>query len=158
MVSRVKGRRDERRGIAAVELAATMPLVMGLLVGMWDVSRMTEIRQLLANAAREGARQASTAQLTDTELTKVVKDYLTNAKVPVTHATVTIKNLTSPGTLATAATQLDQLEVVVTVPFSDVQLVGAHVVIGKTATLKGRAVCFSVRNKPYAAPPEPGIE
>ncbi len=156
---RASGReRRERRGVAAVELAAVMPLVVTLLLGLWDVSRITEVRQLLSNAAREGARQASTAQLEDGEVEGVVKDYLQSARINPAHVTVTVSNLTSPGTAAMDSTQLDELEVLVTIPFADVQLAGAHLVVGPSTQLRARAVCYSVRNKPYGAPPEPGIE
>src|SRR5262245_38606407 len=54
------GRR--RPGAAAVELAFIAPILVLLLVGLWDVGRMIQIQQILSNAAREGARVASQGQ------------------------------------------------------------------------------------------------
>jgi Flp pilus assembly protein TadG len=51
-----------RDGMAAVECACCMPLLMMILFGLWEVGRFTEVNQVLWNAAREGARDASLGQ------------------------------------------------------------------------------------------------
>ncbi len=48
-----------RPGLATVELAITLPLVLILLIGVWEVGRLIQARQVLFNAAREGARIAA---------------------------------------------------------------------------------------------------
>jgi hypothetical protein len=56
--------RAPRRAVAAVELAflATFVLVP-LLVGLWQVGRIIQVKQLMDNAAREGARLAAQSQV-----------------------------------------------------------------------------------------------
>ena len=94
---------------------------MILLLGTWEVSRLVEVSQILDNAAREGARQATTGLMSGTQVQQIVLNYLLNAGIPTTHATVTVSDLTSPGTDPTNANQMDQLQVSVSIPFSDVR-------------------------------------
>src|SRR5580693_4919638 len=51
-----------RDGAAAVECALCLPLLVLVLFGLWEVGRFTEVQQVLCNAAREGARDASLGQ------------------------------------------------------------------------------------------------
>lgn len=54
-----KRSRDERRGAVAVEFAAIAPVLMAIVLGLVEVNRIYETQNLLAMAAREGARFAS---------------------------------------------------------------------------------------------------
>jgi Flp pilus assembly protein TadG len=56
-------RRQARRAVAAVEFAFLSPFLLTLLFGLWQVGRIVEVMQLMDNAAREGARLASQAQI-----------------------------------------------------------------------------------------------
>jgi Flp pilus assembly protein TadG len=137
-----------RRGAAAVELAVVLPLLVLVLLGIWEVGRLVEAQQLLSNAAREGGRQASTGKKTTPEVQQDVLNYLTRAGVNTTGATVTVTNLTdSTRSDPTAAQQMDQLQVTVTLPFDNVRwaLVN-HVVRGSTLT--GSATWYSVKDLP----------
>jgi Flp pilus assembly protein TadG len=51
-----------RDGVATVEFACCLPLLVLILAGLWQVGRYTEVQQVLWNAAREGARDASLGQ------------------------------------------------------------------------------------------------
>src|ERR1700730_3246642 len=51
-----------RNGVATVEFACCLPLLVLILAGLWQVGRYTEVQQVLWNAAREGARDASLGQ------------------------------------------------------------------------------------------------
>lgn len=51
---------EHRRGSAVMEFALLIPLLLlPLLAGMWDVSKMIDMNQILTRAAREGAVMAS---------------------------------------------------------------------------------------------------
>jgi hypothetical protein len=46
--------------VAAVELAlVTLFFILPVLIGVWEVGRMIEVQQVLANSARDGARLAA---------------------------------------------------------------------------------------------------
>lgn len=97
--------RRQRPGVAIVETAVLLlPLFIFTLFGVWEVGRVLQTTQIVANAAREGARQASTGQRSsstnhpelpyngDYEVQKAVENYLRNAGLtlidPNTNATV----------------------------------------------------------------------
>jgi Flp pilus assembly protein TadG len=42
-----------------------LPLILSIVAGLWEVGRVVEVQQLLANAAREAGRQAATGQYTN---------------------------------------------------------------------------------------------
>ncbi|MFT3883532.1 MAG: pilus assembly protein [Gemmatales bacterium] len=98
--SRTPSRRTHRAGIAIVETAILLlPLFIFTLFGVWEVGRLLQTHQIVSNAAREGARQASTGQRTSTgttalhpelpynahyEVQKSVENYLRNSGLPLT--------------------------------------------------------------------------
>lgn len=52
----------KRRGVAAVEFAFCLPLILLLLMGLWEVGRIVQISNVIRNGGREAARDASLAQ------------------------------------------------------------------------------------------------
>ena len=122
-------RRRERRGAVAVEAAFCLPLLLMLMIGMWEVGRMVQISQILANAAREGARYAAMGNLNingvNTPITvpmvqQSVRDYLTGAGLPavaVSGAQVQLTNLSNnTWTDPSDAQPMDKFQVTVTIP------------------------------------------
>jgi Flp pilus assembly protein TadG len=53
------GKPEHRRGQALVEAAMVLPLLLLLLVGIMEIGRAWNIRQVVTHAAREGARAAA---------------------------------------------------------------------------------------------------
>src|SRR5262245_60642408 len=51
--------RQRRRGVAIVEFAFILPILVVVLLGVWEIGRMIQVQQVLKNAAREGARVAA---------------------------------------------------------------------------------------------------
>src|SRR5262245_37262153 len=107
-----------RRGVAAVELAVILPILVLFIVGVWEVGRMVEVQQLLTNAAREGGRQASIGNVDTQGVKDAVKRYLKqNGLSTVTDSDITVTNLTDASRAdPTQANQLDRFGVVVTIP------------------------------------------
>ena len=109
--------RDRRRlGTAAVELAVVAPFVIILLVGLLEVGRMVQVNEIVSNAAREGARKASTGINTYSDVQTTVANYLTNAGITnQTGLTVTVYDVTQgnsgPTFNPSTAVWLDQLQV-----------------------------------------------
>jgi Flp pilus assembly protein TadG len=56
-------RREERRGQALVEFALVFPILVLILLGIFEVGRLVFAYNTLGNAAREGARVAAVNQI-----------------------------------------------------------------------------------------------
>jgi Flp pilus assembly protein TadG len=132
-----------------VELAVLLPLLLCMLVGVWEVGRMVEVKQMLTNAAREGARQASTGHKTIAGTKNVVVRYLhAHGITAVTAEQVTVVNMTSSARPdPTDAEQLDRFRITVTIPFSSVRWI-ALAQITPTSTLVGEADWVSMVDIP----------
>lgn len=138
-----------RAGIAAVEAALVLPLLLILMLGTWEVGRMVEVTQVLNNAAREGGRSASTGKNSNSQVQQTVLNYLKNAGLPSTSATVTISDLTSPGTDCTAATALDKLQVNVTMPLTSVRWSALTLVSNSSTALSATTIYYSNNGQSY---------
>ncbi|MCE9564756.1 MAG: pilus assembly protein [Planctomycetes bacterium] len=56
----IRQRKSSRRAVAAIELAlVTAGVLIPLLFGVWEIGRLIQVKQVVANAAREGARLAA---------------------------------------------------------------------------------------------------
>jgi Flp pilus assembly protein TadG len=139
----------KRHGAAAVEFAFIFPLLLLLMVGVWEAGRMIEVQQIISNAAYEGARVAAQGQTVNTlgayqqikvtgsnpSVTDTVRNYLTAAQIytkpgPPGPATtpnvpdttlVTFTNMTSGGAQPFQANKEDVLQITVTVPYQNIQ-------------------------------------
>jgi Flp pilus assembly protein TadG len=102
MSPRIPPRR--RAGAAAVELAFVAPVLVTILLGLWEVGRLIQLKQIASNAAREGARVAaqgltinSTGSPTQIQVSTgspsvktTVVNYLKRAGLNVTDSDVTV--------------------------------------------------------------------
>lgn len=155
---RGRSRARRRRGTATVELALVLPLLLTLLGGTLEVSRLLEARTVLSQAAREGGRQAAAGRLSEEGVRQVVREYLQNAGLPITNATITVVNQTHPGLGLQDAEQLDSIRVSVALPFEDLRLVSLRIVTSGSTQVQAGATWFSLRDRPYPEFPEPPIE
>jgi Flp pilus assembly protein TadG len=120
----------------AVEAAVCLPVIVAMMVGMWEVGRIAQMSRILKDAAREGARVAAGgtsggATVTVAMVQAGARNYMTASGMPaaaVSGATITVTNLsahswTDPGN----ALPLDHFRVTVTIPpgaaFNSLQLV-----------------------------------
>lgn len=155
MIHRVV-RRENRRGVAAVEFAFVMPAILALLVGIWELGRLIEIQQLLTNAAREGARQAATGQYTNTQVQSIISQYLTVAGLPTTNVTSKAWDTTNNCDPSVASYQ-DCIQVNVSMPFKDVSWSVLSILVPPTFTLSTQVQWMTVVDKPYPSDPEPPV-
>lgn len=144
-----KLRQIARRGVAAVEFAVLLPLLMLLLVGAWEVGRMVEVQQLLTSAAREGGRQAAASLKTADQVKADVVNFLQqNGITSVTTSNVTVQNLTSSARNdPTKGEQLDRYRVAVSIPFDSVRWILLNQITSVT-TLNASADWYCMRDVP----------
>ncbi len=142
-----------RRGAAAAELGATLPLLLLLLLGIWEVGRFAQVSQVVSNAAREGARLAASGVANDDQVKLAVCQYLKSAGLPDYSADrdtyVTVSNVTNPGVDSTGATTLDDLRITVSVPSKDVRWIAMNYFMSPGYRVVGTADWSSTKNRNY---------
>jgi Flp pilus assembly protein TadG len=152
--------RTRRPGVAAVELAILLPLILlPVMFGLWEIGRLVQIQQIVANSVREGARAASTGEYTNSQVKTVVTNYLTNAGISTTGVTPTVTNVTRGGDVSSptlnlggTVKQLDSLQVSVSVPFSNVRWIALNYFVSSGTTLDATANTVSMVNVPLTIP------
>jgi Flp pilus assembly protein TadG len=118
-------RPEDRRAVVAVEAAIVLPVLLIMMLGIWEVGRIIQVQQILVNSAREGARLAAggyvnSAPVTNTMVQQAVRNYLQAAGLPtaaVNGAQVTLTCQAAPGWTDPAdALPLDPFRVTVKIP------------------------------------------
>jgi Flp pilus assembly protein TadG len=149
-------RPPRRRGAAAVELALLLPFVLlPLLYGMWVMGRVVEVQQVVANAAREGGRAASTGQYTNAQVQQIVLNYLTSCGINTTGVTPQVSS--ASGNDVSQAKQLEVLTVSLSVPYTNVQWIAGDMnmswlspnpLIDPSYTMNATVTWYSMVNVP----------
>jgi len=132
-----------RRGTAAVEMAFITPLIVTLLLGTWEMGRYVEVQQIISDAAREGGRQASSGQVTNSQVITAVTNYVKFAGLPTADLVVTVTDLTNAGVDVSQATSLDQLQVSVSLPFKDVRWTPLTLVTSDATNVTASVIWYS---------------
>lgn len=92
------------RGQSLVELAIVLPVLMAIVIGIFEFGRAWNVRQTVTHAAREAARLAVIRTSTGTGVDDVIDDRLTAAALDPGQARVTI---TGMGGLSGTATTIE---------------------------------------------------
>jgi Flp pilus assembly protein TadG len=140
----MKTSRRGDRGTALIEAAMTVPLLLLVMVGIFEVGRAYQTWQVLTNAAREGARMSIIPNTTPATVTAMVRTYMTNGQLSNANtAAVTVNqasNLTVNGVPVVASlVQVDY-------PFSFMvlqpvaRLVAPNSTVGQAITMRATAV------------------
>lgn len=87
--------RSTRTGVAAVELALCMPLIIMLLIGTIDACSMIFLKQSLEIAAYEGARTALIPSATSTDITNDCMQVMTDRSISGAVVTISPNDLSS---------------------------------------------------------------
>jgi Flp pilus assembly protein TadG len=156
MILRKKSNARRQTGSATVELVVALPVMVGLMLGIWEVGRLVEVQQIMSNAAREGVRQAATGNYTAAQVTTIVNNYLTNAGINNSGSNVYIYNLTQDPTPTsgqasddpTAANQLEHLHLILTLPFSNVKWAVVNKKMTSVTTITATADFDCLKDKP----------
>lgn len=110
-----------RRGVAAVEFAVVAVFLVPLLIGLWEVGRLVEVQQFLNGAAREGGRQASTAQKDQSGVQTAIINYCKQNGITVQASDITITNLDNTDQNPQNANQLERIQVTIKIKFDSVR-------------------------------------
>lgn len=82
------GRRDD--GQSLVEMAIVLPILLALLVGIFEMGRAWNVYQVITNAAREGARTAVIQTKSESDVRATIDGYLADAGLDSAVGTVSI--------------------------------------------------------------------
>jgi Flp pilus assembly protein TadG len=125
--------RDDERGSALLEAALITPLVLLIMVGIFEVGRAYQTWQVLTNAAREGARAAVVPGADGTTVKELVRKYMSDGQLgSAASATVTVDQSAS---FVVNGTSIGASQVTVDYPFTFTMLqpVARLVVANSTA-------------------------
>jgi Flp pilus assembly protein TadG len=113
--NRRRWKANRRSGVATVELALTLPVVVTILLGMIDVNMLLFHRQSLTLAAYEGGRVGSNRWTTTTDIQTRAFQILDSRRIttPARSCTVSMPASPVPG---------DAVTITVSAPFSGVML------------------------------------
>lgn len=93
----------QRRGVALVEFAIVLPVLLLIVIGAIEFARAINIKQVVVNSAREGARIVALPPGVNSNEALVrsrVDDYLTSNALDLSKRTVTIVGIDgAPGTV-----------------------------------------------------------
>ncbi|HYO45366.1 MAG TPA: TadE/TadG family type IV pilus assembly protein [Gemmatimonadota bacterium] len=93
-------------GQSLAEFAILLPVLMGVVIGIFEFGRAWNVDQVLTNAAREGGRLAVIETSSESDVTNAVEDALTNAALEPSLATITVEGMDDGyGTQATVQVQ-----------------------------------------------------
>ncbi|HEV3143823.1 MAG TPA: TadE family protein [Gemmataceae bacterium] len=146
-------RRALREGAAAVEFAVVLPLLLLLLLGIWEVGRLVQVSQIVDNASREGGRLAASGAFTDDGVKIAVCQYMKDAGLPdytsQRDTIVTVTNISEPGVDSSNAAQLDHIQVTVSIPFKDVRWIALYLVTNNNTKITAQSDWYSTRNQSF---------
>jgi Flp pilus assembly protein TadG len=111
-------RHKPRRGAAIVEFALVVPLLSLLLLGLFEFGRVIMVQQVLTNAAREAAREASLLSTSDTLVQQAASRFTDAANLSG------VAILVDPD--STTAEPGDDIQVTVRVPIENVSWLSAN--------------------------------
>ena len=89
-------------GQSLAELALALPILMAVLIGIFEFGRAWNVRQTVTHAAREAARMAVIRTSSSDDIEAVIEDRLSAAALDPEQATVSVTGMGGlPGTATT---------------------------------------------------------
>lgn len=80
-------------GQSLAEFALLLPILMGVVIGIFEFGRAWNVDQVLTNAGREGARLAVIPTSSEDDVIATVEDALTNAALDPSLASIDIEGM-----------------------------------------------------------------
>jgi Flp pilus assembly protein TadG len=129
-------RTDSReRGSAMVETAIVLPIILVLMVGIFEVGRAYETWQVLTNAAREGARMAVTPSGSVPTTTALIREYMAAGQLTKSASAVVVVNKTA--SITVNGNPVSASAVTVDYPFEFIMLQPVVRLVAPSATVGG---------------------
>ena len=129
-------RPDSReRGSAMVETAIVLPIILVLMVGIFEVGRAYETWQVLTNAAREGARMSVTPSSTQTDTTALIRRYMADGQLTKSAAASVVVN--KGASIDVNGTPVSASAITVDYPFEFIMLQPVVRLVAPAATVGG---------------------
>jgi Flp pilus assembly protein TadG len=127
--------RTRERGSAMVETAICIPLLLVLMVGIFEVGRAYETWQVLTNAAREGARMAVLPSGSAADTTALVRQYMSNGQLTKSATASVVIN--EAASINVNGTPVSASMVTVDYPFEFIMLQPVVRLVSPSATVGG---------------------
>ena len=126
---------SRERGAAMVETAITIPILLVLMVGIFEVGRAYEHWQVLTNAAREGARMSITPSSTQSATTALIRQYMAEGQLSESAAAAVVVN--TGASIDVNGTPVSASAVTVDYPFEFIMLQPVVRLVAPSATVGG---------------------
>ena len=126
---------SRERGSAMVETAIAIPILLVLMVGIFEVGRAYETWQVLTNAAREGARMSVTPGSSQSNTTALVRQYMANGQLTKSATAVVVVN--QGASIDVNGTPVSASAVTVDYPFEFIMLQPVVRLVAPGATVGG---------------------
>ena len=127
--------RTRERGSAMVETAIALPLLLVLMVGIFEVGRAYQTWQVLTNAAREGARMSITPSGSSSNASALIRQYMEDGQLSKSaDAKVDVNRSAS---IDVNGTPVSASRVTVDYPFEFIMLQPVVRLVAKGATVGG---------------------
>jgi Flp pilus assembly protein TadG len=126
---------SRERGSAMVETAITIPLLLMMMVGIFEVGRAYETWQVLTNAAREGARMSVTPSSTEEVTTALIRQYMADGQLGNSGTATVVVDKTA--TINAGGTPVSASLVTVDYPFEFIMLQPVVRLVAPGATVGG---------------------
>ena len=127
--------RKGERGSAMVEAAITIPLLLMLMVGIFEVGRAYETWQVLTNAAREGARMSVTPSSSPATTTALIRKYMADGQL--NNASTAVVAVNKSSSITVNGTAVSASQVTVDYPFQFIMLQPVVRLVSPSATVGG---------------------
>jgi Flp pilus assembly protein TadG len=135
---------SRERGSAMVETAIAIPILLVLMVGIFEVGRAYETWQVLTNAAREGARMSVTPGSSQSNTTALIRQYMANGQLTKSATAAVVVN--TGASIDVNGTPVSASAVTVDYPFEFimlqpvVRLVAPGATVGGPITMRATAI------------------
>jgi Flp pilus assembly protein TadG len=126
---------SRERGSAMVETAIAIPILLVLMVGIFEVGRAYETWQVLTNAAREGARMSVTPGSSQSNTTALIRQYMANGQLTKSATAVVVVN--QGASIDVNGTPVSASAVTVDYPFEFIMLQPVVRLVAPGATVGG---------------------